>query len=346
MRLHILASLSVLLLLPASACADAPAAERAAPDRLRWEIEPQDQAGKVQLELSHRSPGHSYSTSRPIDLSALRGLDPARLSGASSADVRFRLVREAGTFDCEGKASRGRGVGDCRFLPDAAFSAGLRSRAIGEASGYQLFQLAMADMGLVYADELKRLDYARPTIDDLVDAGNHGADLAFLRSMGGLGYRVGTVAALVRMRDHGVSPDFVRDLVEAGLRDLPAETLVEMRDHGVAPAFIGELRRLGYRDVPVRELIALRDHGVTADYVRGLAAHGIEKVPLARLIEMRDHGVTAEYAGALRRLGYVDLGTDDLVRLRDNGVSVEFVRSASEDGLRSADELIRLRNGG
>jgi len=375
MRLTLLASFAATLLVPAAACADAPAADSEAPARLSWEIEDQKEPGNVQFELSHRSPGHSYSTSRPVPLDSLVGITPAQLSSASGAQVRFHMVREAGSFDCEGIVRRGRGTGDCSFVPDPAFAAGLARRGMGQATPYQLFSLAMGDVGLVYADELDRQHYARPSVQDLVDAGNHGAGMDYLRGMGALGYRVGTVEALIRMRDHGVSPEYVKEMVEAGLRDVPADMLVEMRDHGVSPSYIGELRGLGYRDLPIRELIGLRDHGVTVDYVRALAGHGLRGAPLADVINLRDHGVTADYVGELRSsgwdrltteeivrlrdhgvassfvrelraLGYGGLRVDEIVRLRDMGVTAAFIRDANSAGRRSPDELVRLRTGG
>ncbi len=373
MRLTLLAAIAAIAMLPGSACAAGGGGSEArseAPTNLRWEIEEADRPDMVQLELSHRSPGRSYTTGRPVRIADLQGLDPS-----AAGQVHFRLMREAGTFDCEGVMHRRNGVGECRFLPDSAFAAGLARRGMGEATPYQLFSLAMGDIGLAYADELERQHYARPSVQDLVDAGNHGASIDYLRSMGGLGYRVGTLAALIRMRDHGVTEDYVRELVGAGLRDIPADTLVQMRDHGVSPTYIGELRRHGYGDLPVMSLIALRDHGVGADYVAELDAGGIRGIPIDDLVRMRDHGVSPDYIVALRRsgwsrlstdeivrlrdhgvtagfvaelrsLGYGDVRVDDIIRLRDMGVTADFIRRSNAAGRRSPDELVRLRTGG
>ncbi len=378
MRLTLLAAIAAISMLPASACANSPGGSEArgeAPANLRWEIEKSDRADMVQFELSHRSPGHSYTTSRPVPLADLDGLQPAQLDSSAGTPVHFRMAREAGAFDCDGIVYRRHGTGDCRFVPDATFSAGRARRGMGQATPYQLFSLAMADIGLAYADELERQHYARPSVEDLVDAGNHGANMDYLRAMGGLGYKVGTLAALIRMRDHGVTAEYVRELVGAGLRDLPADTLVEIRDHGVSPAYVGALRRHGYSGVPVRELITLRDHGVTADYVAQLDASGVRNIPIADLVEMRDHGVMPDYIVALRRsgwsglstgeivrlrdhgvttgfvgelraLGYGNLRVDEIIRLRDMGVTADFIRSSNAAGRRSPDELVRLRTGG
>jgi hypothetical protein len=375
MRLALLSALSLAILIPASACASGEATAAELPGDLSFEIEPSDKAGMVQLELSYRTANSRNINSHPISLADLSGLAAADLDSGEGRPISFRIHRDAGNFSCEGIARRGRATGDCSFATDAAFSAALAQRGIGAPDTRQAFSLAMANVGLPLVDELKRQDYDRPTIDQLVDAGHHGVTLDYLKGMSGSGYRVGTLPALIRMRDHGVTVEYVQQMGAAGLRDIPADTLVEMRDHGVSPGFIGELRELGYRNVPLRELIGLRDHGVTTDYVRALAEHGIKGVPTADLIRMRDHGVGAEFVAALNRhgygrigtdaivrmrdhgvsgdfvgalaeLGYKSLSADEIIRMRDHGVTAEFVRRANAGGLRSPDELIRLRSGG
>jgi hypothetical protein len=347
MRLRLLAAFAALAFVPvASACA-APAASAELPDSLAWRIVPSDAGtGKVQFELSYRTAHSSSNYGRTIDLAELQGLDRAMLDGGGSAPVHFRLVRDAGTFGCEGVAWRGTGAGTCRFAPGADFAAELGRGGYGTPGDVQLFHLAMGDIGRLYVRTLAQQNYARPTVAELVDAGDHGAGISYLSGMGALGYHVGTLPALVRLRDHGVGPDYVRSVVASGLGDLPPDTLVRMRDHGVSAQYIGELRRLGYGGLGVERLIALRDHGISADYVGALSRSGLGALSLEDLVRMRDHGVSADYVAGLREAGYAHFGPAELVRLRDNGVSSDFARRAGAGGRLSVDELIRLRNGG
>lgn len=338
--------LSAFCLMPAGSARAEPAAGSELPAKLQWQIKSQGRAdGKVEFNLSYRTPHSTSMWGHTMALAELEGLDRAALEGTGNAPVRFRIVRDAGTFDCEGAAWRGSGTGDCRFLAGAGFAAELGRRGYGTPDDVELFHLAMADIGRAYVEEVARQGYDRPTVDALVQAGNHGVHLAYLREMGTLGYRVQALAALVRMRDHGVDPAYVRSVVAAGLGDLPPETLVHMRDHGVSATYVGELRRLGFGGLGVDRLIALRDHGITADYVAGMRRNGLDRVAPEDLVRLRDHGVTPDYVAGLRAAGY-GFGPDELVRLRDHGVSGDFVRRAAGGGRLSADELIRLRLGG
>lgn len=322
------------------------AGAQTAADTVGWTIEGKDgDPGRVQLSLTRKLPRGQWMHSNTVSLSDLGGVTAAQLADASGAPVAFRIVRHAGTLECEGIARRGRGTGECAFRPDRGFVSALSSRGVGTATDQQLFSLAMGNIGLDFVDELDRQKYARPTVDDLIRAGDHGARLDYLRLMGGLGYRVGTLSALIEMRDHGVTADFVSDLVRHGVRDISAGDLVRLRDHGVSPAFVGEMRTLGYSGLGVEQLIRLRDHGVSASYVRELADHGIKGMAPELLVRLRDHGVSASFVGEMSRLGYNRFGPSDLIRLRDHGVSADYVRELSALGYTglSADEIVRLR---
>ena len=293
---HIIVAAAATLLAPA---AQVGAAAESVPDTVGWTIEPGDEseADEVQLTISYRSRGGHSMWSNTTRLAELQGLDRRALDG-EYAPVSFRIVREAGRFDCEGSAGRGRGTGECRFEPDPAFAAGLADRGLGTPSRSQQYSLALARVGLDLVDELDRHEYARPDIDDLVAAGIHGVSAEFVRAMSAAGYRVGTLDGLVRMRIHGVSEDYVAALAEAGYRP-DADTLVAFRIHGVSP-----------------------------EYVRALAAAGVGRFDPDDLVAMRIHGVDPEFVRELAALGYRDLEAGDLTAMRIHGVSTDFVRRA------------------
>jgi len=340
MRLSL--SIAAVLLLAGSACAQPARSERnflPADGRISFTIEPSQRAGMVQFQLSRREGRSNWVHGRSIEASALEGF------GATDGPLRFRLVRDAGTIDCDGVMRAGRAIGECSFAADAGFAALLAERGIGSPTRDQAFSMAMSDIGRAYVDELARQRYDTPSAADLARAGDHGVTMDYLVRMGGHGYRVGRLASLIRMRDHGVTPEYVAELAQLGVRDVSPEDIVRMRDHGVQPAFVAALRGHGYQDLPIDQLIRLRDHGVTADYVRRLADHGVRGVPPAELTRMRDHGVSPDFVGALRASGFTGFDTSEIIRLRDHGVNGEFVGALASlgYGALSADEMVRLR---
>src|SRR5918998_1583363 len=98
---------------------------------IEWTISPRQSDGdqRVQLALSYRHPGGGQNTnSRSYSLAELQGLSPAALASSQGTPARFRLVREAGTLDCDGIVRQGRGTGECSFAADARFAAELERR--------------------------------------------------------------------------------------------------------------------------------------------------------------------------------------------------------------------------
>ena len=301
------------------ACGTLPPASAEVPDRIGWAIGPAGDAGdEVQLELSYRTATSNSTWNSSTGLAELQGLDRAQLDAGSGTEVRFRIVREAGRFDCEGTVRRGRGTGDCSFAPDTGFADALAQRGVGRPDREDSFHLTLARVGIALLDELARLDYRTPDVSDLVAAGIHRVDVDYVRAMAEAGYRVGTVDGLVtmrihrvtpeyvhaleaagyrpdadmavQMRIHGISPDYIRDLAAAGGGRFTTEDLVAMRIHGVTPAFVTELGELGYRDLSAGNLTAMRIHGVTGDFVRRQIGEGGDRPTADELVSRRIHG--------------------------------------------------------
>lgn len=348
--LTVLLAATLALPIPLACAAPGSGAEtEAAQGEVGWTLEadPAQRAKqRVQFGLTRRTANHRWMHSNTRPLVDLAGLTAAQLGSDGDTPVAFRLQRDAGTILCEGIARRWRGKGECRFQANSAFDAALADRGHGQANGGQLFSLALYDLGYAYLDELKRQDYARPDVTEIVRAGDHGADLAYLKAMGGRGYRVGSLAALIDMRDHGVTPDYVSELARLGIADLSADEVVRLRDHGVTPDFVAAFRTAGY-DLQADQLTRLRDHDVSPQFVGTAVRHGY-RFPAEALTSLRDHGVTSDYLIELKALGYAGLAAEDIVRLRDHGVTADFIRrvNASGGGRRSAAELVSLRAGG
>lgn len=286
---HALAAAALALL----ACAAQPPAIAEVPDEVTWTVAPDGDAGddaneRVQFSIGYRQGGSRSNWSSGTDLAELEGLQAAQLAGAGGP-VRFRIVREAGRFDCDGLARQGRGTGTCRFAPDAAFGAALAQRGVGTPDRQESYNLALARVGIALVDEFQRQDYRRLSVGDLVSAGIHRIDVDYVRAMAAAGYRVGDVDALVSMRIHGVTPAYVRELADAGGTGYAAQDLVSMRIHGVTPQFVGELRTLGYEGLGADDLTAMRIHGITAAFARRAIAEAGELPTPDDLVSRRLH---------------------------------------------------------
>src|SRR6185437_881973 len=118
--------------------------------------------GNVQLQLRYERDGNgSYysSWSHTEPLAALQGLNPADLASSTGGKVQFKLVRDAGAFDCEGWARDGNASGHWTFQPNPSYVAALRQRGLSEPVPSEQFEMAMADVTLSFVDELKADGY-------------------------------------------------------------------------------------------------------------------------------------------------------------------------------------------
>jgi len=310
-----------LVFLRTHADAALPQVQADAPYTGQWIIEPMRDANSLNLTLMYSSErfgrGQSMHSNR-MAIEQLRGLASAQMMSAGT-NVQFQIVRDAGTFNCEGWFKNGRGSGHFVFAPSTAFTAELKRRGYDAPTESQLFRLALSDTGLALLDELQAQGYERPTLDQLVRMGDHGVSLEYVRALKAEGYSVQSVDLLTRMVDHGVSINFIKELDALGYKNLPVQTLIRTVDHGVTPRYIQELAALGFRDQPLEQLTRLVDHGVTPQFIREVEAAGYGRQPLDQLVRMVDHGVNARFIEKMKARGFTNLSVDELVRLADRG---------------------------
>jgi hypothetical protein len=223
-------------------------------------------AGSVAFDLTLRSTGSQgshtwdFEETKTVDRASLRGLSDEQLaSGGTHAS--FRIVRDAGWFECDGWIANGGGAGTYSFTPDPAFAQGLAARGVGSPTPSQSLRFAVAGIDLAYVDKLRALGISPLTPDDLVRMADHGVDASFVSAMGADGYRFHLPDDLIRLRDHGVDSDYVASMRAAGYTNLTADDLVRLRDHGVDADFVKRMVAHGYSKLSVDDLIRLRDHG-------------------------------------------------------------------------------------
>jgi hypothetical protein len=275
----------------------------------------------VELRMATRSGDHdSDNNSFDTPLASLVGLSNDWLNGPD-ADVQFRLVRDAGSFVCQGRAGHGEGAGTFDFTPDPAFGAGLVKRGYEAPTPSQQFQLALADVGYALVDELQTEGYTRPSVVQLVRLGRHDVTIDYLRGLSALGYRVDEVDRLIELRDHGVTPDYIRGLSDAGYAKLSIHELLKLRDHGVTPRYIDALARLGYKGLSTDDLLSARDHGVSASWAEGFQQAGYTQLTMRDLVQLRDHGVSPGFAASVHHEGGPLPSVQELIRRRDHDES-------------------------
>jgi hypothetical protein len=252
-----------------------------------WTIAPSQEAGQVQFGMYIRNEGSNLQTTSDWPVAAFQGLD---LANRERHDVKFFIARDAGRFDCDGYLNQGEGAGFFRFSPDAKFVGNMRELGFDGIDGNKQFAMAVHDVTLAYARQMKGMNLRGLDTDKL---------LAF--------------------RIFDISQEFIRDLRKEGLAATDADKLIAFRVHGVTPQMVREMRKLGL-DTDEDRFIAFRVHGVTPEFVSKIESFGYSNLEPEQLIAMRVHGVTPEFIADMKSRGLKDLSVDKLVALRVHGL--------------------------
>lgn len=85
-----------------------------------------DKPDKINISFERRtSNGGRNQNGSTYDFSDLQGLTREQ---TQNGNVSFRIAREAGTIECQGAFTNGRGSGTFQFTPNQAFIDSMRSR--------------------------------------------------------------------------------------------------------------------------------------------------------------------------------------------------------------------------
>jgi len=216
-------------------------------------------AGRIQLSIQNQQGSHrSGNWSQTFTLAELQGLNATQLVAKNSTPIRFALVRPAGRFDCSGSVRSYDGRGSCTYAADAAFSAMLARRGLGQPSLDQSFALAMSDFRSEILDALAAAGYPRPTLDQSVALGIFKIAPSYVLCFADTGYRLGSVDNLIAFKIFKITPDYIASFVRLGYRDLPAEKLVQLKIFGVTPADVRALQAQGIATPSAEQLVRER----------------------------------------------------------------------------------------
>ncbi|WP_404364698.1 4-hydroxy-3-methylbut-2-enyl diphosphate reductase [Corallococcus coralloides] len=258
-----------------------------------WGASVKEQQLHLSLQPKDRPDSH-HGFSAPL-------ADFQGLSTADGSSAPFKLVREAGTFDFEGRFKDGQGVGTWRFTSDAGFTKKLGELGIPKPDADQQFLLAILNVGPKRVQALAAVGQKVTTVDELVQVGIFNVTPEYVRAMAAEGYPKLTLEQLVSCRIHNVTPERIQGLAALGFKGLPLDSLLSMSIHGVTPDFIREMRGLGFKDLSAEELVSMRIHGVTAAFVKEMRDAGYENATAQDFVSMRIHGIDSIFVRSLSK---------------------------------------------
>ena len=253
----------------------------------REEMEKTDTSRTLYLSFERRTErGGRSNMGSNYDYSELQGL--TREQALADGPVRFRLVREAGTIECEGSFQNGRGSGTFRFTPNPSFVSAMKARGFDfekiDTSMFgddrdrdreeRLFAAATLNVTTALADDLLSADFGKLDTEDLFKAAIFKVNSRFMREMKESGFPGLRMEELVKARIFKIDADFVREAARMGFDKEPFESLVKMRIFKVTPAFVAEVRGEGLNALTIEDLVKMKIFKIDADFIRRARADG------------------------------------------------------------------------
>ena len=275
---------------------------------------------EVQFTIARRGErGEQHSSSGGIQLRELQGLTREQAFSPRS-DVNFRLVREAGTFLCEGFFKEGKGAGFWTLNLNQSFVSGMRERGYDNLTEEDLFTAAVVDVTTKSVDDLKAAGYDHLSFKELVEANIFKVTGEFVREMRASGFENLSLKQLVEARIFKVDGQYVKEVEAMGFGHPPLKTLVDMRIHKITPEFIARMRSMGFDNLSLRELMDLSVHNVTPEFVNGIKAEGFASISPHQAVELKIFGVDRDFIRRVRAKGFNDVTLKQLVDLRIHNV--------------------------
>ncbi len=252
--------------------------------------------GKIQLSLTRDTQKHGRnSTGSSFDLSELQGLSESNLT-AADANVRFSLVREAGTIECEGKFVNGKGSGTFRFTPNQQFVSAMKTRGFdfdkpskhnGERDTQErIFAATVINVTTAIADDLLSANFGNLDVDDLFKAAIFKVDSKFMSEMKATGFPNLGMEELVKARIFKIDAEYVRNLSQIGFTNEPFESVVKMKIFKISPEFITEIRGEGFDKISIEELVKMKIFNINSEFIRQAKADGVP-MEVEKLVQKR-----------------------------------------------------------
>lgn len=260
-----------------------------------WTANTREEKGdKININFERRGDGTGrHQIGESFDYGDLQGLTSNQ---TQNGKVSFRLVREAGTIQCDGSFADGRGSGTFTFVPNQGFIDAMRSRGFdferstsrrGDSDVIdRLFTAATVNVTTALADDLLAANFGKLDVDDLFKAAIFKIDGKFMAEMKATGFPNMDMEDLVKARIFKIDAAYVRQVHEMGFENEGFEGLVKFRIFKVTPEFLADLKNVGFTNLSSEEIVKFRIFNIDSDFIRKAKAEE-PNITVEQLVQMK-----------------------------------------------------------
>lgn len=214
---------------------------------------------------------------------------------AQNGRVNFRLVREAGTIECEGTFVNGKGSGTFRFTSNRGFVDAMKGRGFdfekrsserGNDLEDQLFAATTINVTTALADDLLSANFGPLDVGDLFKAAIFKVDSKFMAEMKATGFPNLGMEELVKARIFKIDANYVREIRGMGFENEDFEGLVKFRIFKVTSEFLNQLRGEGFAELSAEDVVKFRIFKIDQEFIRAARAEE-PNITVEQLVQKR-----------------------------------------------------------
>lgn len=276
---------------------------------------------KIHLSFERQTARGRNQNGSSYTFTELQGLTRSQ---TENGKVHFGLVREAGTIECEGTFTNGKGSGTFVFTPNQSYVDGMKARGFdfekssknGDDDDSRLLSAALINVTIALADDLKSSGFTL-NVDDLFKAAIFKVDSRFMAEMKATGYPNLSMEDLVKARIFKIDADFVKKINDMGFGTTDFEQLVKYSIFKVTPEFLTELKAAGFANLSAEEVVKFRIFNVTPQLLTDL-----------------------------KNEGFANLSAEEVVKFRIFNIDKDFIRQAkAEDPNVTVEDMVKMKIG-
>jgi hypothetical protein len=274
------------------------------------------QKGDIQISFRYRQDSGTNNQGSTFNFSDFEGLTKAQTLGSNIA-VNFRLVREAGIIDFEGKFNNGKGEGTFRLTPNANFASAMQTRGF-EFSNEKLFSATFLNLTVAFVDDIRSAGFKNLDIGNLFEAKIFKIDSVYMREMVATGFPNLNMEDLVKTKIFKIDSKFVREVTEMGFAKDSIEDLVKLRIFKITPEYLREMKSLGFSNLNAEEATKLRIFKVTPEFVNEMKTEGLANLTVEEVVKLRIFKVDGEFVRRAKAKSS-NIDVEDIVNLKIRG---------------------------
>ena len=300
---------------------------------------------KISFQFKRDDDEHSSFNTSSFELKEFTNL-PRGTAGT------FKLTREAGTIEFNGKFEGDQGMGKYKFIPDNAYGTDMGSQLNEKLNDRDLMVFFFIDIKKSYVQMLKNQGYSDIDKDEIIPLAALNVSESYIKSLKESGFKNLSLKDLIPFKSLGIDGTYIKEIRE-NYPNISAHQLISFKAQNIDKNYIekvkkaeakGEKGENGDSENP-DDLVAFKALDVDDEYISSFKTVGLTNISRRDIIPMKSLGITADFVKGFQSIGYSDLRPHDLIPLKAQHITPEFIKGFEALGYKSIpiDQVISLK---